>query len=371
MRVKSIHAHALSIAFNAAFKHASAERSSTQALWVEALAASGATGFGEGCPREYVTAESVTSARAFVEAHRNEWRAGITDVESLMHWVAMNGIAIDRSPAAWTAVELALLDLFGKEQGCPIEALLGLKSLAGRFAYTAVLGDAAPDDFRLQLARYLKLGFSEFKIKLSGNPERDLCKVRALAEHGVRGSAARADANNLWRNPATAAAHIRALHYDFHALEEPLAPGDYAGLAQLAERLETNIILDESLLRVEQLDRIASLGEHWIVNLRVSKMGGVVRSLNLQRALRERGLTLIVGAHVGETSVLSRAALTVASCARDILIGQEGAFGTHLLSADVAKPPLMFGSSGVIDIAHIGIAEKPGLGLDISSRRVA
>jgi len=107
----------------------------------------------------------------------------------------------------------------------------------------------------------------------------------------------------------------------------------------------------------------------WIVNLRVSKMGGLLRSLRLLRSIRERGVGLIVGAHVGETSILTRAALTVANCARDILVAQEGAFGTHLLNIDVADPPLMFGVGGVIDIDKLGTAGISGLGLDIRSRQ--
>jgi L-alanine-DL-glutamate epimerase-like enolase superfamily enzyme len=370
MQVKSIHAGALTIAFNAAFKHASAERSATQALWVEATTGSGATGFGEGCPREYVSAESAVTARAFVEEYRRVLLAHITDTESLMDWIAVNRCAIDLNPAAWSAVELALLDALGKEQRCPIETLLGLESPSGRFRYTAVLGDARPENFVVQLDRYLTLGFCEFKVKLSGDLERDAGKVRALIERGVEASAVRADANNLWPSADAAAAHLGALHYNFFALEEPLPRGDYAGLAELARRLETDIILDESCIRMEQVDRLTDWSGSWIINLRVSKMGGLIRSMNVIKAARERGLRLIVGAHVGETSVLTRAALTVAASARDILIAQEGAFGTHLLTADVAAPPLMFGSGGVIDAAHIGILDKPGLGLDISSRRI-
>jgi len=371
MHLTSIQASMLSIGFKAAFKHASAERTSTQALWIEARSRTGLTGFGEGCPREYVSAESLSTARSFVEAHRDDWLAHISDERSLKNWVVANRSAIDSNPAAWTAVELALLDLLGKERRCSIDALLGLEILAGRFRYTAVLGDASPETFRLQLGRYLGLGFITFKIKLSGNLERDTAKVRALAECGVEGGAVRADANNLWQDPGIAAAHIKALRFPFQALEEPLRSADYAGLARLARRLETRIILDESFLREEQLDQFADLCNGWIVNLRVSKMGGLLRSLKMLQPLRERGLGLIIGAHVGETSVLTRAALTVANCARDILVAQEGAFGTHLLETDVAQPPLMFGSAGVIDIGAFGVSEKPGLGLDVSSRQAA
>lgn len=369
MVLESIRASVLSIPFKAAFKHASAERAATQTLWVEARARAGTIGNGEGCPREYVTAESLASAQAFVTAHQNDWLTAIGDVGTLSDWVARHRAEIDANPAAWTAVELALLDLLGKEQGRSVEALLGLPEVAGRFRYTAVLGDTSPRQFEAQLAHYLQAGFRQFKIKLSGERERDLAKVRALAAAGIASQAVRADANNLWGDTAAAIGHLDALGYGFFALEEPLRAGDCEGMQHIAVTLNAKIILDESLLREDQLERFADAPEYWIVNLRVSKMGGLLRSLELVRKARRLGLRMIIGAHVGETSLLTRAALTVANGARDILLAQEGAFGNHLLEHDVVEPPLMFGAGGMLDADALDIASKPGFGLALSPLR--
>src|SRR5258708_6170811 len=112
--IESIRAAPLEIPFKLSFKHASAARASTQAIWVTASGTGGLAGFGEGCPREYVTEESVKTAQAFVAAHAVAWCDGIRDVASLSAWVDAHACEIDANPAAWTAVELALLDLFGK-----------------------------------------------------------------------------------------------------------------------------------------------------------------------------------------------------------------------------------------------------------------
>ena len=66
---------------------------------------------------------------------------------------------------------------------------------------------------------------------------------------------------------------------------------------------------------------------------------------------------------MGETSILTRAALTVANCARDILIAQEGAFGTHLLRRDITDPPIMFGEGGIVDVSVLAIGQTHGFGL--------
>jgi hypothetical protein len=92
-------------------------------------------------------------------------------------------------------------------------------------------------------------------------------------------------------------------------------------------------------------------------------MGGILRSLEFLRRARGQGLRVIVGAHVGETSLLTRAALPVASAAGEALVAQEGAFGTHLLTRDVVEPSLMFGAGGVLDVGALGAG--PGWGLAI------
>ena len=365
MILDSIEASALAIPFNVAFRHASAERATTQALWVEARTRDGAVGFGEGCPREYVTAESMRSARTFVAAHRRDWLESIRDVGELTDWVARHRADIDANPAAWTAVELALLDLIGKAESKPIESLLGVQQIAGCFRYTAVLGDSPARQFEAQLALYLEAGFRDFKIKLSGERKRDLAKVRTLAASGISPKAVRADANNLWRDSNVAISELRALDFPFFALEEPLQAGDYEGMHRMALAIDAKIILDESLLRADQLDRFDGSADRWIANVRVSKMGGLLRSLEFVSEARRRGLRVIVGAHVGETSLLTRAGLTVASSARDLLVAQEGAFGTHLLARDVVEPPLMFGPGGVLDADALGIGSVPGLGLAV------
>jgi L-Ala-D/L-Glu epimerase len=362
--IEAIRADSLAIPFKQPFKHAAAARASTQAIWVTA-SGGGVVGYGEGCPREYVTGESVKTALAFVAAHTAIWREAIRDLEGLKDWVRAHEREIDANPAAWTAVELALLDLFGKARGTTVESLLGLPPLAGQFRYTAVLGDAPPKEFEGQLARYRQAGFRSFKIKLAGDAQRDLAKVQALKTVNIPPQSVRADANNLWGDADAATAALQSLQFQFFALEEPLRAGDYPGMARLAGALDSKIILDESMARPRQLDRLPGTPERWLANLRVSKMGGLLRSLEFLQAARRTGVRIIVGAHVGETSLLTRAGMAVAAAAGDALVAQEGAFGTHLLERDVVEAPLMFGAGGILDADALALGKAPGWALSI------
>ncbi|MEQ1838678.1 MAG: enolase C-terminal domain-like protein [Candidatus Nitrotoga sp.] len=367
MKIQSIRFNRLSIPFKVSFKHASATRASTETIWVKVTANEGFVGFGEGCPRQYVTHENLASAEAFIATHIEDWQANLQSLASLQNWVQAHTADIDNNPAAWTAIEIALLDILGKEQNRSIESLLGLPHLTGQYRYTAVIGDASIAAFQTQLATYQQAGFSDFKIKLSGDLARDQQKVTALKTAGISPSSVRADANNFWHKPNEVIKHFEALYFPFHAIEEPLQAGDYTGMLNVAVSLDTHIILDESLLRADQLGLLGVVAENlpppWIINLRVSKMGGLLRSLLLLEAARQRSIKVIIGAHVGETSVLSRVALTVASQAKQLLLAQEGAFGTHLLAYDVVATPLMFGKAGVLNLDTPSHFDKSGLGL--------
>lgn len=361
MPIKSLSIEALKIPFKQAFVHASAVRAETESVLVTVTNANGMEGIGEGCPRRYVTGETVDSIRRFIEAHREQWMT-LTSIQQLKDWATEHTSIIDQNPAAWCAVETAYLDLSGKEADLPIEALLGLPSLSGRFQYSAVLGTDNLQSFEKQLQRYRSVGFTDFKVKVAGRLQDDIDKLTQLASTEDLTIRVRLDANNLWRDAESALSYLRQLPVRITAIEEPLKVGDYDGCRLLAREMNIPIILDESFLRLDQFAVIQSDPHStWIVNIRVSKMGGVIRSLAVAKRAKEVGIPIIIGAQVGETSVLTRTALAVASSYRDILVAQEGAFGTHLLEQDICKSPLMFGQAGLLDPTVV--SERAGLGL--------
>ena len=277
-------------------------------------------------------------------------------------WMEGHESELDKNPAAWCAIELALLDLLSGEEGKTVEKFLQTPELAREFHYTAVMGDSDPESFTALLRRYLDAGFTDFKVKLSGNLDRDRAKIACIrdAETPLR---VRVDANNLWSDPGEAASFLAALDYGFLGVEEPLGPNQHEALSALAESTGFPIILDESLLRSSQVSALPGPAERWIINLRVSKMGGLIRALGVVDAARSRGIAIVVGAQVGETSLLTRAALTIASASGDLLVGQEGAFGSLLLEKDVCSPSLMFGDGGILRLGDAWYA--PGFGLDV------
>ncbi len=356
MKLKRVNLKRLEIPFHAAFKHAAAERRTTEAVIAIAEDEEGRLGFGEGCPRSYVTGETLDSCEAFLAAELDSILS-ITSVESLRSWQIEHGRTIDSNPAAWCAVETALLDLLGRIAGKSIEKLLELPPLSGSYRYSAVMGIADERAFNAQLAQYQKIGMTDFKLKVSGDLESDRRNVRAIT--ALPGAKLRLDANNLWSESGEAFSYLSALGGGFWAVEEPLGANDYDAMNQLAESSGWPIILDESFCREDQCLLLEAVPERWIPNVRISKMGGLLRALAVVRRMEQKKVKFVIGAQVGETSILTRLALTLASTARSNVVAQEGAFGTYLLTRDITPQPLMFGVGGLLSAPD----ELPGLGI--------
>ena len=147
-------------------------------------------------------------------------------------------------------------------------------------------------------------------------------------------------------------------------IEEPLQVGDYDGCRQISQQLGLPIILDESFLRSDQFGCLQADPHSWIINIRISKMGGMLRSLAVAEQVRVAGIPIVLGAQVGETSILTRAALTVANQCRDNLLAQKWAFGNYLLEHDITYTPLMFSKGRRLDPQPL--SRQLGLGLSFA-----
>jgi L-alanine-DL-glutamate epimerase-like enolase superfamily enzyme len=347
--------------FKQAFSHSSAMRDRGESVFVRVTGSSGRTGIGEGCPRKYVTNEDINTASRFLGSMRSPIMK-LAGLHELQDFELENRGLIDANPSAWCALELALLDLFSKQEGVNVESMLGLSHAKTSYQYSAVLGTGDLPAFTVEFDRYQKMGFSDYKVKLSGDLIRDNERSVLLSDP-LSKYTLRADANNLWGIEAEAVEYLGALNWPIHAIEEPLRCRNISALAALQPSLKKSIILDESLTRLDQVTEMIAYDIPWIANIRVSKMGGLLRSLELVKKLKKHGIDIIVGAHVGETSLLSRVALVLADAAGTSLVFQEGAFGEHLLRTEPMNHLVQFGEAGILDAESIAWRDDPGFGL--------
>lgn len=350
-----IEAEPLRLNLKTTVRHASASRNKGESIFVHAKR-NKKTGYGEGCPRVYVTGDDIDASLAWIKKNFSSGKINFATLAELKQWSEDNEKEIDNYPSAWCAVEMAMLDLLSREKGCTVEKILGLDDgkLCGR--YTAVLGDSKKNVYTVLIGKYLKRRFSDFKIKLNGNLESDIAKINILeelsAQHLAKPIRIRLDANNLWKNRCDEAIkYTKELGIErIFAVEEPVGAKNAKDISEFSTVTGLPVILDESLCVISDLSLYGNIAGKFIANIKVSKVGGLIRALKMIEMLKKMHWPVIVGCHVGETSLLTRAALVISGAAGNSLIAHEGAFGDYLVEREPVSPMLKFGHQGLLDL---------------------
>jgi O-succinylbenzoate synthase len=120
------------------------------------------------------------------------------------------------------------------------------------------------------------------------------------------------DANGAYEWPE----HERALRGLDDAgllyIEQPLHPDELVGHARLAERLRTQICVDETLRDARAARQIAELGGPLVWNVKVHRVGGLSEVCRIVRIARECGAKLWAGT-MPESGLGSQAAIAAAA----------------------------------------------------------
>ena len=343
---------ALDLPFRKPFKHAAAERTSSNSLYVKCVTDSGAIGFGEALPREYVTGETRDGAYATLQRHILPRLFDLPfdtyqDVQEFLvtcdgkappDWLAPS----EPQSATWCAVDLALLDAFGRVFEQPVT--LGNRLAAHNNArYSAVISS----EVSLKTLLLIRLaGIRQVKLKVEQTANKSAA-TRCRRILG-RGCDIRADANMAWDVEQAVTEMQMLAGFGIRSFEQPIAADDLDGLARIVKRTKDSgldVMADESLSDKQSLDTLIARQACTAANVRISKCGGLVAAFRRCQEALDAGLTLQIGCQVGESSLLSAAQLTLIHAVPKVKY-LEGCFGKHLLKEDPAQPLLQFGWSG-------------------------
>lgn len=361
LTVKRLTIYPLSLRMKRQVAHAASQRAVSEPIVAAVELMNGIVGYGETLPRPYVTGETNASVLSRL---REEFTKELLAFRPASFPEALE--AIDALPmlsetgevcaAARAAVELALLDGVLTMAGRSVGDVAGWMGLPGfgqpgsvRTArYSMVLASASRAAVRRN-ARLARLaGMREFKLKVGFEDDdarvRDVVGVlgRALARGRAR---LRLDANGAWTLPEAVAALGRWRGYPIAGVEQPLAKGSAGQLAELRAATGARIFHDESLVTMEDAERLHGLGVADGFNIRLSKCGGMMPALRLAAFARARGIAVQLGCMVGETSILSAAGLRFLEVTPGVEFC-EGSFGSLLLAEDVTGRSLRFGWGG-------------------------
>lgn len=364
-RIVAFTVHAIDLPFRLKFEHAAAARSQSESLFVELKLDDGTIGWGESLPRPYVTGEARDGACVLLATHILPHLLGrsfdsFEEVISFLTECDGKAPASWVSPqmpqgAAWCAVDLALLDAFGKHFKKPP---LGPASLRPDLRYSGVVSSGKDWKHRAQLLAYRLLGFRDLKLKIDASTTAtDIAKIHRIAGNRIH---LRADVNMGW--DVSQALHLMPAlaRNGIQSFEQPLTASDFGGAARLVRETGLHVMADESFSTADSLKSLISMKACTSINARISKCGGLIATFARCREAQAAGLWVQVGCQVGESSLLSSAHLHLCAAFPEVRHA-EGCFATLLLEEDPASPALRFGRAGTPP----RIPRGTGLGIEI------
>ncbi len=379
MRVKEITAWQVRIPLKKPIQHASHTRTETDNLLVRVVLDDGTDGFGEGVPREYVTGETIDSALAHLKQSAlteqlEKWptfHAALTSIEKLRLAPITDDDRGCKGNAARCALELALLDAFGKHFQHPLSDVTKLMAHDDLFEpkdyvrYSTAITSAEGFKARFAAWKMWIYGFKQLKIKVGIDGQDDVDRVGAIRRRVGRKMDIRIDANEAW-TPDNVRQRIMELK-PFHitCVEQPVPHEQVAVLRDVRPDVGVPIMLDESLCSMVDAERAEDGETCDLFNLRLSKCGGFIASLRLAQHAKRHGLGYQLGCQVGETAILSAAGRHFAASVKDIRY-TEGSYDNHLVREALATADLTFGWGG-----WAPALEGPGLGITIDPPALA
>jgi len=362
MIVENIKIYNLKIPFNRTIAHGLHARNVTESIIIVIEDDNGNRGVGEGTPREYVTGEtldkSLVAARSISKEILNQPLATIEELNALLEDIGDSAIAVNH-PAAFCAVETALLDLFARLEGKTVWQLFGSQSKKNALTYSGVIPFIKKEQEFLQYVSLVeKLGLTSLKIKVV-DLEIGLSQLKIVREILGREIEIRVDVNAVFTAETAIDFIDRAAPINLTALEQPVPKNDLSGLKKVSEHSQIPIIADESMYTRKGpaylIDNDICRG----LNIRLSSCGGFRKAYRIYQQARAKQMMIVLGAHVGETAILSFAGRNLAMMSPDADY-LEGSFSSYVIKEDLVDDDISIGSKGMVPIPV-----DHGLGVDI------
>ena len=247
----------------------------------------GRVGWGEVCPL----------GAAYLPSYPAGARAGIAELAPVLLgedpreperlWRRMDR-ALKGHPYAKSALDLAAWDLCGQAAGVPVCSLLGGRYGEDVELYRAISQDE-PARMAERVAGYRAEGYRRFQLKVGGAVEDDIARIRACAAALESGDVLVADANTGWL-PHQALRVVRAVADVDVYVEQPCA--SYENCLRVRRATSHPLVLDETIDGLEPLLRAHADGALDVVNLKLSKLGGLTPARRLRDVCVELGIAM-------------------------------------------------------------------------------
>jgi O-succinylbenzoate synthase len=252
---------------------------------------------------------------------------------------------------ARAGVEMACWDALAREQSKPLHALLGGTR---REIFSGVSLGIEPniDTLCERIDQFLEEGYRRIKLKIG--PGHDIEVVRRVRERFPE-IPLQVDANAAYRPEDESL--LRELDaFNLILIEQPLADDDIMGHAHLQSILQTPICLDESICSAAQARQALELKACQVINIKVSRLGGLLEALRVHDLCLARGIPVWCGG-MHEFGIGRAANLAIASLPGFTIPGDVSGSDKYYRQ-DVVEPPILAKRGA------IALRDRPGLGVE-------
>ena len=249
---------------------------------------SGLSGVGEFCPcgDNYMDAHSEgaeAAARLLAPKLLGEDPRQISRIGRLMD-ATVRGHGYAKSP-----IDAACWDILGKATGQPVWMLMGGKLTDGAPMYR-VAPQKSLDETLIEIDRHREAGYRHFQIKVGGDANTDIERIRATMSILKPGENAFADANQGWTiNEAVKV--VRAVRDLDVMIEQPCQT--YEECLHVRAHTDLPMKLDECVSDLMMAQRIVSDKAAEVVCLKISNLGGLSKARLVRDFLVSNGLSVV------------------------------------------------------------------------------
>jgi L-alanine-DL-glutamate epimerase-like enolase superfamily enzyme len=173
-----------------------------------------------------------------------------------------------------SGLDMACWDVLGKAAGQPVCVLLGGRYGADFGLYRAI-SQEPPEVMAARVGEYRAEGYRRFQLKVGGDPDEDVARIRAAAAELRPGDRLVADANTGWLTH-DALRVVRAVRDVDVYIEQPCPT--YEECLTVRRHTDHPFVLDEVVDSVDVLLRGHADRAMDVVNIKVSKFGGLTKA---------------------------------------------------------------------------------------------
>ena len=291
MRIKNISAYQVDLPLHEGSYKWSGGKSVTvfDSTIVRVETDAGVVGWGEVCPL----------GPFYLAAYGGGVRSGIQELgphligEAALELGKLNrtmDAALKGHPYVKSGIDMACWDILGQVTQQPVCNLLGGR-YGNDFVLYRAISQVAPDEMANNVAGYRAEGYRRFQLKVGGDPNTDIQRIRAVAAILEPGDKLIADANTGWLKHE-AMRVVRAVRDIDVYIEQPCLT--YEECFSIQQRTDHPFVLDENIEDIDILIRAAADRAMDVVNIKISKFGGLTKARQARDLCVSLGIAMTI-----------------------------------------------------------------------------